>query len=287
LTDIFGQNVENFVEYERTETVPLPKEISTVVYLNKTYDIYEEAGKPGDESYLVVKNLADETEEIIFQGNLGHDIERVFVDKEKQRFYYTLCSWREDYGNTYLLSYDLAAMQNISKTLIFGSSEYGEGFIMGMLFDETHGRIIFEAHYNLDEQEYDFDGRDYLSFDVEAEKIEKISQNTYEEAFANLNTRNNPSAIYEGPNFTKMLFDVYLYDGPFDLHNAYYKPKYAGAYVNDGKNNIRVSKNQIAIGSCTFWLEDGKYVISGSYIYDTSGKMFERKITDGEILAIY
>ena len=79
------------------------------------------------------------------------------------------------------------------------------------------------------------------------------------------------------------LFSIYPYS---DYLPANYKHKYNGTYINDGVNNIRISKMKTYSGN-PIWLEDGKYVIYGSYIFDTSGKMKEIKISDGNVFAVY
>jgi len=268
--------VENFVEYEKDGTVELPDGISTIIYFKRTYDAYTEAGKPGDESYLIAKNLADETETIILQGDLGIEIRHAVVDEENRRFFYTYWDVRRDIGRLHLVAYDLAAMREIKKSPFFSESA-GVALLMGMELDEADsGKLRLEVIE--DSGPPKFDGKwKYLLYDLETEETEVIAQGISD---------TEHYAASEKQDVTKEFFEVYYYDGPPDFHNAYYKPEYAGIYINDGTNNIRISKNCNATGR-TFWLEDGAYVISGSYLYDTSGKLFERKIADGEILAIF
>ena len=268
--------VENFVEYEKNGTVKIPGGISTIIYFKKTYDAYTEANKPGDESYFIVKNLADETETIILQGNLGIEIDHVVVDEENRRLYYTLWDVRKDIGRLHLVAYDLADMREIKKSPFFSESA-GVALLMSMTLDEADpGKLRLEVIE--DSGPPKFNGKwKYLLYDLETEETEVIAQEI---------SNTEHYAAFEKQNVTKEFFDVYYYDGPPDFHNAYYKPEYAGIYINDGTNNIRISKNRNATGR-TFWLEDGAYVVSGSYLYDTSGKMLERKIADGEVLAIY
>jgi len=268
--------VENFVEYEKNGTVEIPGGISTIIYLQKTVDAYTEANKPGDESYFIVKNLADETETMILQGNLGIEIRHVVVDEESQRLYYAFQDIRKDIGNLYLVAYDLAAMREIKKSPFFRESPFG-ALLMSMALDEADpGKLRLEIYENGGPPRFNGSWK-YLSYDLETEETEVIAQGISD---------TEHYAASKEQSVTKEFFDVYYYDGPPDFHNAYYKPEYAGIYINDGTNNIRISKNRNATGR-TFWLEDGAYVVSGSYLYDTSGKMLERKIADGEVLAIF
>ncbi|MCL2299332.1 MAG: hypothetical protein FWC27_04205 [Firmicutes bacterium] len=268
--------VENFIEYEKSGTVELPGGVSTIIYFEKTHDAYTEAGKPGDESYLIVKHLADETETVILQGSLGFEIRHCVVDEEKQRLYYTLRDWRKEISALHLVTYDLAAMREIKRALLFRESP-GDALLIGMALDEADpGKIRLEIYENGGPPGFHGQWK-YLSYDLETEETEVLARGISD---------TEHYAAQKEPSAAKDFFDVPYYDGPRDFHNAYYKPEYAGIYINDGTHNIRISKNCIETGR-VFWLEDGAYVVSGSYLYDASGKMLERKIADGEVLAIY
>ena len=77
--EIWGHELENFVEYEKIGTVSIPDEISTIIYLKR------EIQKP---SHLIIKDLMNETKEIISQ--FSDTILRARVDIENQRLYYIL-----------------------------------------------------------------------------------------------------------------------------------------------------------------------------------------------------
>ncbi|MCL2504347.1 MAG: hypothetical protein FWE94_07145 [Coriobacteriia bacterium] len=269
---IFGRNVENFVEHEQAGTAPIPGEVSTVFYYKVSDD--------KDEAYFIAKNLADETEGLIFRGPRSQEIERVLADKASQRVYYTLQDWRENSERISLIVYDLASMQEASSILVFdrSASGYQDKLLLDMLFDESHDKIIFQIGGGGGSTEF-------LVFDIATEKTEAIAQGPYyEELFAAYEER--LASLNEDRGDTKMLFEAPLYEGPLDPHNSYYKPKYAGIYVDDGTNNIRVSRNPNGVDR-QFWLDDQKYVISGAYLYDASGRMTERQLIDyGWILAI-
>jgi len=64
---VFGQNVERFVEYEKEGVVPVPDGISTVLYVMRGYR--PDAANPKNSVFLIVRDMADGAEKIIFEGS--------------------------------------------------------------------------------------------------------------------------------------------------------------------------------------------------------------------------
>ena len=288
LVHIFGQSVANFQEYEKIGDVSIADiEISAVVYYKKTYDSYTMAGAEGDESYLVAKDLRTGSEQLVFAGNLGHDIKYVFVDVEKQRLYYTLNDARKAFNVFYLVVYDLIEMRELKKIIAIDTSIYkddslflgGWGYIAKTIYDEASEKISFQVSYRTDDNYYD--GAAYFSLDPDTEEVLEITKemyDTYDNGYINK---------YAMPVTEKRLFEINS-PNQSEYLIANYKPKYNGIYVWDGHDNIRLTKNekQYFIWK-SLWLNDGQYVINGSYLYDASGKKHELKIADGDVLAVY
>ena len=271
LTHVFGENVDNFAEYKKDGTVPIPDGISTVVYVSKDYST-------ADKTEFVVKSLDDESENIIFTGHLGYEIDYAVVDKDNELLYYTFSNCRSESPDTYLIVYDLAAMQEVNKFLILDDSKNERVdfmprlYLMDILFDETNNKVIIMLH-NTKHSKYE-----YLSYDIETEEIEELGLSRhYDDIFKELHI------IKDGDTH---IYDILLINTLFVTDHFDYKPKYAGVYVYDGENNIRLTKSNHELGR-PFWFDDKKYVICGSYVYDTAGKMHERKIADGMIKAVY
>ena len=112
-------------------------------------------------------------------------------------------------------------------------------------------------------------------------KVESISEDQYREI---LNNNPQDPFTFVSNDITLRLFSI----APFSNYlPANFKHRYNGIYINDGTNNTRISRKITHLGANIIWLRDGKYVVSGSYIYDTSGRLKETKLIDGEILAIF
>lgn len=278
LVDFYGQNLENFVEYEKAGTVSIPEEIATIIFFKKTYELYESAGDVGDKSYLILKYLSDETETVMFQGDLGANVNKLVIDKENRLLFYLLEPSREDYGNAYLIVYDLESMQEVSKTLILDRTKYS-GYVFKMIYDEIVEKLLFEINYKLDDIWYD--GMNHLSYDIQGGSLMTISQEFYDERIAAINPED--TFVYKDQDCEKYLFEVFP---QYDTLSANYKTKYNGLYLSDGTNNIRLTEDG-GVGCAMFWLDNGKYVITDYYLYDTSGKMQRLQIADGGVLAVY
>jgi hypothetical protein len=287
MVNIVGRRLPNFTEYERTGEVSLSDlNISAVIYFRKTHDLYTRANAPGDESYLVHRNLADGTETIIFEGNLGHDIMYAFVDEGNQRLLYTFRNIRGGESRyTYLVVYDLQTHREINRIQMLDADAYdyrNEGHFLGavafvsyVMLDEGTGQIIFVVRYKEDSAY--FNAEEYFSLDADTGILTAISARAYEEVY---------TAHFEQRG-ERSFFAVYPYS---DRLYDNYRPRYNGLYVNDGERNIRVSTRPFSatdIAYTTIWLNNGSYVINGSYVYDATGRKHEMMIVNGDVLAVY
>jgi len=291
LVDLVGKNLPGFVEYEKTGSVSISDiEKSSIVYLKKTYSDYEKAGEAGDDSFLVLKRIADDSEVVIFRGNLGHQINNVFVDQENQSLVYTFEDNRGDYGKTYLVVFDLETMLETGRILMLDKDNYindehflGAGaYVYGVLFDETNHQILFQVEFRKDSIYYN--ATEYFILDIRTGNISEISEGNYDEASENLG---NNSFTYVQGDSVRELFFVYPSS---DYLPANYKHKYNGVYINDGANNIRISRSNYGAGNAmngAFWFANGQYVIIGSFLYDTSGRREGARIVDGAVLAVW
>jgi hypothetical protein len=282
--DIVGRDLDNFVEYEKEGTASIDGKGYTIVYFKKTYD-------KGDGSYLFLKKLSDKSEKLIFQGNLGHEIEFVFINKNLNHLYYTFVDIRNDFDKAYLVTYDLNKMEIISKTVIMDEKKYdkgqflgGGGYIDRCIYDENQNRIFIKIYYNLEDSLY-YDGKDFISYDINTGIVKEISENEYNALLVSLRIPEDSFSYISG-NVIKKLFIISPYS---DYLPANYKNKYNGIYIYDGKNNIRISKlhDYSFYSAPVNWIENSDFIIWDSYLFGTSGKLKENKIVDGTVLAIY
>ena len=293
VVNIVGKDLPYFTEYEKTEPVSISDiDASTIIYLKKTYNLYFEADKPGDETYLILKNLSGGSEKIIFQGNLGHQIDNLFYDGNNHRLLYTYEDIRYDYGRTYLIIFDLKTMREVNKFMMLDKDAYhndehflGAGaYISDVLFEYDFGNVLYLVYYQSDSSSYN--AEDYFSMNVNTGDIVGISEEKYEELLHNPDTNKN-SFTYYGRDGEKHLFSIFPWS---DYLPSNFKHKYNGIYIDDGTNSVRVSSaDSVARGfeSKPFWLEDGRYVVLGPYLYDTSGRKTEIQIADGIVLAMF
>ena len=284
-----GRDLENFVEYEKTGQISIQNMDYSIVYVRRSM---VEMGPPERQSRgmyqvssLVLGKLIDNKEEIIIHEG---SVERAVVDKENQLLFFLYRERIDDSYRYYLAIYNLVTMQVVNRIMILDTIKYNRdewflsgGYISAIIFDNYQNKLLFQVNFNLDTVYYE--GRDYLSLNINSGQIDEILEDQYKESINSLNIPESQFSYVSNGN-TMRLFSIVPFS---DYLPANYKHKYNGVYINDGANNIRISKKNIHLDSNAIWLEDGKYVVNGSYIYDTSGRMYEVKIADGEILLIF
>ncbi|MDR1839669.1 MAG: hypothetical protein LBQ93_08840 [Treponema sp.] len=281
------RDLENFLEFEKTDAVSYN--------MTKTI-IYHKINRPDDESYLIIKKPSEERENIIFQGHPGHIIDKLFVDKENQRLVYSLRDARKDSYYYYLIFYDLKTMKIINKISVMDtiSKSKKEDFGYDNIYlpfwiqiDEINKKILFPIRYKAIWHGTSItrnDRRDYIVFDIDTGLAEEIFIEEGKKISDYFQISKRASTYFHQNNKKELFFIT----SETKYQTQYYKRDYYGIYINDGKHNIRISKSYNIGGSSNlFWLDDGQYIICGSYILDTSGKLRKTKIVDGEILAIY
>ena len=168
--------------------------------------------------------------------------------------------------------FDLVNMRNIEKILIFDNPRMLNPSATNMVFDRENNKILFEITYNLLGANLVTDRwrTHYISFNTKIREIEEITQYCYYDTLYALGISSNPfSHISQGVTRT-LIF------------------RNNGVFVNDGRNNIRISRTiSSLLGNRPLWLGNGEYVIIGSYIFSTSGRLYETRIADGKILAVF
>jgi hypothetical protein len=273
-----GRDLDNLKEFDRINGITISNMNLKIVYIKREFI---EMGPPETRTrgnylvtHLTIKHLYNDSEEItIFTKKHGINpgtINRVIIDKENQRLFFTVDENVDSIRGEYLYFYDLVNNQILNRILIL-NRERG-AFISNVIFDKINNKIFFEI------------GRNYISLDIISGNIEEITQNVYKDILEYLNIIENNFTYTTTDNITMRIFTIIPFS---DYLPANFKHKYNGTYINDGKNNIRISRNTNYLTRNIFWLEDGKYVLNGSYLFDTSGRMNEVKVIDGEILAIF
>lgn len=273
-----GMDLENYVKYEKKGNIYIGNMDYKIIYIKETL---VEMGPPEKQAkgmyqrqHLIVKKMIDGSEEIIFsEGNNMGIQEKAIVDKDNHKLFYIFkeTEYKPLKYKMYLGTYDLKNNQIMEEIMILENKEYIS--INELFFDNINNNLLFKVNF----------GKEYFILNIDSSKIDKISEKQYEQIIGNMNiSENNRSYISDG--ITMKFFSI----SPFsDYLPANYKHKYNGIYINDGTNNIHISKVETYLLSPILWLEGGKYFIQGSYLFDTSGKMKEVKIADGNIIAIY
>jgi hypothetical protein len=289
-----GRNLKNFIEHDKTGEIPIQNMEYSIIYLKRTFVVMEPpiAVRKGTylETHLVLRRLPDSSEEIFLFTKNHHlnpgSIERVIEDKANDILFFLVLESRENVYN--LLVYDLANLQILDKILVLDKNRYQrkESYLSGsnisnIVFDVINRMILFQVNFNLDTLYYE--GREYYSLNLNNNVIEEISEEQYIETLENLNIPESPFSYISNDN-TLRFFSIVPFS---DYLPANFKHKYNGIYINDGINNTRISRNVTHLRRNVIWLNDGRYVVNDSFIYDTSGRMNEVKLVDGEILTMF
>jgi hypothetical protein len=294
--NIVGRNLDNFIEFDRTNKVLIEDFNYTIIYIKKNFI---EMGPPETRtrgnylvSHLTLRNMQNSSEEIIFTKKHGIDpgsINKVIVDKNNNRLFFTVEENISGSRGEYLYIYDLINMQIVNKILILDRANFQRedwllsgAYISNEIFYEINGKMYFQINFNLDTVYYE--GRKYISVCINTGEIEEISHDMYNNILEKLNVPEISFSYFQEDREIKF-FVIYPFS---DYLPANYKHKYNGIYIYDGINNIRISKLDIGYTSNRpIWLRRGEYVIFGSYLFDTSGRLAEIKLVDGDILAIF
>ena len=286
-----GRDIENFVEYKKEGKISIENMNLNIIYRK---NILVEMGPPERPtkgkyqiSHLVLRNLLT-SEEIIIHERIV--VEKLLLDINNKQILYTFKERQRNSNLNYLIIYDLENKNIIDKIMILDDIKYknedlwlgGGGYISKMFFDERNNFIVFVFNYRTNGVKYD--GYDYYLLNLNSREVVEILENEYKEIINTLEISEN-NFIYNYDGNTKHLFSIFPYSNYLPDN---YKHKYNGTYINDGINNIRISKIETSYsGYSPLWLENGQYVIYGSYIFDTSGKRKEVKIIDGNIYAVF
>ena len=277
--NVVGRDLENFVEYEKTGKIPINSMDYTVIYLKRTSVEMGPPLKPTRGKYLVkhliLRRIADGSEKTIYiEENNASIQEEAIVDKDNHRLFYIIQERDDDFnGKLSLVVYDLENMRVLDKIVIL-EGRYNS-HIYDIFFDETMSNLFLRIMTSYDQK--------LVSINIDLSDVTEITKEQYEEVKADLNIPKD-DYTYTSGGITMKLFSIFPYS---DYLPANYKHKYNGLYINDGLNNIRISEEDNYLISSNFWIEDGRYVIRGSSIYDTSGRMKEAEIADGLIIAVY
>ena len=203
---------------------------------------------------------------------MGHDIRYVFADKENQLLFFTLHDVRNRVNtNTCFLNIFYLKTMKITNEILLSDRE---GMVLDAFYDKNNNLIYFFMTIKAAP----------LSYNITADKLESITMDKFNELNEEINSN---SLTYFSQGNKKTLFFI---DSPANYTlSANYKPKYIGVYLNENSFNIRISKTTdlFTYPSKVYWFEDGRKVIWGQYLFDTSGKQNENKIADGMIMAIY
>lgn len=290
LVHIFGKDIENFVDktVDQKEPAKLNGEY-LFLYLQKP-DHFVERGSSEDKVRLCLKNSAAGQVKTVFHGNLANRIEYGFIDSGRSRVLFTIKNWGGSQDrNTYLYVYDY------EKNLIFQNripvlepKKYtnqpvgADGvFLDGIDLCENNTSVCTRIQYGQNEKgSYRWD---FNLIDIKTGIRKTIDEETYRRLAteSHLNSGVRYESIKHGKKIE--LFSVYQYH---DRIKENPKPKYNGIYINDGKNNIRISRldGYELLKSKPIWIEDDKKVIMGRYLVDIEGRQKAVTIINGQML---
>ena len=294
LVNIVGKDLNNFIDMTKhqKDTLALSGNYQ-LLYLRKTHEEYEKPDDKGDKAFLILEDIETNKKEILFEGHLGYDIDYAFFVPHEKSVLFTLENARKSEDKTYLYKYDLLKKMVILKYVLLDKSKYKDPdiFLGGIAY-------ILELHFNENGQEFylkvnhqkssgEFGLYDYFIFDLGYGSKTKISSQKFEKLKNSIESNHTYGYSYLIEKRNLRLFAIIPHS---DYSPSNYKHKYNGVYVNDGKNNIRISRingYEIMGGSPPIWIEGGSKIISGGYLFDVEGVHREQKLVDGKILSVF
>ncbi|MCU0858674.1 MAG: hypothetical protein MUC65_09770 [Pontiellaceae bacterium] len=283
---LVGKDLPDFIDMtegqEKAVTLPCGYQ---VLYSKENYD-------GSDKSKLILKDIDTQTEEVLLSGHLGYETDHAFFFSEKNAILFTFQNVRSSEKLVYLYTYDLASKKISSKEILLDEATYKNpqywlgacAYISELYFNHCDARIYFSVSYGKgdnDDRSYDF----YV-YDVSKQIKEKVDQEKFDELKNSIKSNLISGYSYLRDDEKLELFSIEPYS---DYLPANYKPKYNGIYVNNGSQNVRISRingHEILSAPSPIWIENGTRILCSSYIFDTTGKYKEAKLVEGKILSV-
>ena len=274
LVYVFGKDIENFVDRtaDQKESAKLKGEY-LFLYLQKP-DRFVERGSSEDKVRLFLKDSLTGQVETVFEGKLGTEIKYGFILPKAHIILFTLEDWRSKDDNMYMYTYNY--QENVllqQKIRIFEPKKYTNEplWVGGGVFLDTVDLCLNNTSL-CTRIKYGQNEKGYYCFDFNVIDIKTGVRKTIDEqTYRRLATESHMgSAVrYESVKNGKKikLFSVYQYN---DRIRENPKPKYNGIYINDGKNNIRISRldGYELLKSKPVWVENDTKVIIGCYLLE-------------------
>jgi hypothetical protein len=285
---LVGKELPNFIDKTGNQKDFVSIENDYLILYYKNYsDQYKFPGDNGDRSSLILLNSSNHKREIIFDGHLGNLIEYAFFDPKEDIILFTWRNCRELKDTTFIYQYDLNTKKVVAKNILLVEEDYknphiflgGTVFISEVFF--ANENLYYKVRYQNDSSYNYYD--DYFEYNGKIKGTNKINEKEYKKSL--LSSGQNNLFQFKTDSLKLKLFII-------EPHSDYlpnnYKHKYNGIYINDNKNNIRISNlnGYDFMESNPIWIENGRKIFWGSYLFDTSGNKKELEIVDGNILAV-
>ncbi len=298
LVDIYGKDIENFVD--RT---PDQKEPATLAgnylflylveppyspkYLTEPpYSPKQEGNEP--RVRLLLKNSADGRTQTIFEGRRANDIEYGVVLPERRTVVFSLRDWLSTDKNTYLYLYDYEKRKLLLKIMALEYDRFKDKTIRGGLISLDDVILVEQATSICTQIRYEKDEPSHFAYayhiiDIKTGERRSIDAKTFKRLEAEGQAYNGVKyeSVRDGEKLK--LFSVYQYH---DIIRENPKRKYNGIYINDGKNNIRISRldGMELLKSHPIWVDNDRKIILGRYLLDVEGKQKTTTLIDGKML---
>lgn len=286
LVYILGKDIPNFVDKTKDQKEPATLSGEYLFLYMEESDRYSK--KPGkDKDRVLLKNSSTGQVDTIFEGNMPIVRNYGFILPEVHKVLFTTEGeiGSKDSSVTYICVYDYQKHELLLKVVAMDERKYpserytysGGSLLSNVILCAHNTSICTRIKY--DKKGVDHYLFDYHIIDINTGVRKEIDEETFRKLKAESEMEN--AVRYESSRHGKKikLFSVYQYH---DRIRENPKPKYNGIYINDGKNNIRISRidGYELLKSKPIWVDDDRKVIIGKYLVDIEGKQKTSVLTD-------
>lgn len=285
LVNLVGRDMKNYTDLTKNQSDEnISKDNYLILYFKEASDTMK----------LILLDTSTGIERLILQGHLGFEFRYGLIIPEKKLVIYSFVNHRSNDNSTFVRSFNYEKNEGRDEKVLISESDSNTQKASSLnceyitnVFATKDKCICFKF------EKYEAP-RNRTSF-VKCFKVTDKGILTAVADERKLYKYELDNEVQSGEQYASSqdnLINIFIISPTSDYLPANYKKKYNGLYLHNQKLNkvYRISRRNIKlidiIDILPIWLDGGRKVIWGSYIYDCTGKQKEKKLVDGKIISL-